>query len=206
MKRIRRAAILEGVARLTLALLLICLTQGAFGADKAPEPVTPEEKLAIFKAWLDLEYPGYSCDEGPAEFRNKTVESAYPGRRFYYVLTNPKGTEPPSEKALSLVAYVSVEGEVRPFDVQHLPTFHPALIRATGAKEARLAAAAVLILAIGDPAEKRWKIAPDSVEATKSNGAWICTYQHGDAAHQSIVTFNKAGYLTALSSNPPPVP
>ena len=205
-KRIRHAASREGAARLVLALILVCMVPGALGADSVSEAaVTPDEKLVIFKAWLDREHPGYSCDEGPAEFRNKTVESAYPGRRFYYVLTNPKGMAPPARKALSLVAYVSVEGEVRPFDIQQLTTFHPALIRVTGAKEARLAAAAVLIVAMGDPGEKRWKIDPDKIEATKSNGGWLCTYHH-DSVHQSIVSFDEAGYLAALSSNPSPVP
>jgi len=188
------------------ALILLCLAQPLRSSTRPAAPAPTDEKLAIFKAWLEREHPGYGCDEGPAEFVNQTVAAAYPGRRFYYVLTHARGIAPPFPHSLSLVAYVSVEGEVRPFDVAKVATYRPALIPVKKAREARLAAAAVLILALGDPGEKRWRIDPDQVTAKKGRTGWVCTYQHGTATYESIVTFDKEGSLTAFSCHAPPVP
>ncbi|PYP30485.1 MAG: hypothetical protein DMD49_10450, partial [Gemmatimonadetes bacterium] len=69
--------------------------------------------LQIFKAWLEREHPGYGSDEGPARFRNAIVEAAYPGRRFYYVLTYPRGIGI-ARNALTLVAQISDRGTVLP--------------------------------------------------------------------------------------------
>ena len=83
------------------------------------------DELSIFKTWLDREHPGYHSDEGPAPFRNKIVEAAYPGVHFYYVLTYPRGTPPPYRNMLTLVAQVDEHGAVLP--VRAMETFRRGL-------------------------------------------------------------------------------
>jgi hypothetical protein len=85
-------------------------------------------------------------------------------------------------------------------------TYQPGLRRVSTAKDARRAAAAVLILASGDPGERRWKFGESLFTVKKSRKGWVCTYQHGAVYHTSQVTFDKGGLLTTISSNPPPVP
>ena len=75
-----------------------------------------------------------------------------------------------------------------------------------GADEARRTAAAILILAMGDPGERRWRFRADQITAHKSRKGWVCTYQHGDESHTSQVAFGRDGVLTAIACNPPPVP
>jgi hypothetical protein len=118
----------------------------------APAIAAPAEdgaagaELATFKAWLDSAHAGYGCDEGPARLRNTTVESAYPGRHFYYVLTYARGIGPPFPRALTLVAE-PVGGELRPIRPGSVEGYRIGLVKVASSKDARLAAAAVLILA-----------------------------------------------------------
>ncbi len=189
----------------TAALLLCCAT-AVLGTARAADGKTPSEELEIFKAWLDREHPGYGCDEGPARFRNETVEAAYAGRRFYYVLTHARGIRPPLPNALSLVARVDESGDVLPLNPYSPESYRPGLKKVTRAEEARRTAAAVLILAMGDPGERRWRFRADQITARKSRKGWVCTYQHGDESHASQVTFDRDGKVTAIACNPPPVP
>jgi hypothetical protein len=189
----------------TAALLLCCVA--AFpGAVGAAGVKTPTEELQIFKAWLDRVHPGYGCDEGPARFRNETVEAVYADRRFYYVLTYTRGIPPPFPNGVSLVAHVDESGEVRPLNPSSPESCRPGLTKVRRAEEARRTAAAVLILAMGDPGERRWTIRADQIAARKSRKGWVCTYHHGDENHASRVTFDRDGVLTAIACNPPPVP
>ena len=85
-------------------------------------------------------------------------------------------------------------------------TLQTGLIKVASTESARKAAAAVLIMAMGDPGERRWKSSEDAILVKKSRKGWTCTYRHGDAYHVSEVGFDKKGMLTALHCNPPPVP
>jgi hypothetical protein len=165
----------------------------------------PGRDLEVFRAWLDRERPGYGCDEGPARFRNGTVEAAYPGQRFYYVLTYTRGIQPPYQKAASLVAAVDDSERVMAFNPASLQTYRRGLIRVRSSKDARLAAAAVLILTSCDPGERRWPYKPDLFKAKKSSKGWKCTYQH-DPNHASWVAFDRKGVLLEIGGGPPPVP
>jgi hypothetical protein len=188
------------------AALLLCFGAAFVGTVPAGAGKTPSDELAIFRAWLDREHPGYGCDEGPARFRNETVEAAYSGRRFYYVLTYTRGIPPPFRNGLSLVARVDESGGVRPLRSDSPESYRPGLKGIKGAEEARRTAAAVLILAMGDPGERRWKFRSDQITARKNRKGWVCTYRHGDESHVSQVTFDRNGELTAIACNPPPVP
>jgi len=106
-------------------------------------------ELEIFSAWLTRTRGAYGCDEGPARFVNGAVEAAYPGRRFYYVLTHARGIAPPFKNAVSLVAEIGDDGEVRPLDPASLDTYRRGLKKVSTKAEARKAASAVLILALG---------------------------------------------------------
>jgi len=178
----------------------------SLGTIRAADQRSPDDELKIFKAWLEHRYAGYGCDEGPARFRNETVEAAYAGRRFYYVLTYTRGIRPPFEKALSLVVHLDGRGNVQPLNLSAPEAYRAGLKKVSGAAEARLAAAAVLILAMGDPGERRWKFRQDLFTVKRSRKGWVCTYRHGDEQHTSQVTFDRNGVLLAFSSNPPPVP
>ena len=68
------------------------------------------------------------------------------------------------------------------------------------------AAAAVLILAMGDPGERRWKVQESIFKVKKDKRGWVCTYRHGPAYYTSQVTFDRDGVLSTISLNPPPVP
>jgi len=189
----------------TAALLLCCaaafpVSVGAAGGK------TPTEELQIFKAWLDRVRPGYGCDEGPARFRNETVEAVYADRRFYYVLTRARGIRPPFPNGVSLVAQVEESGDVRPLNPSSPEGYRPGLTNVRKTEEARRTAAAVLILAMGDPGERRWTIRPDQITARKSRKGWVCTYYHGNENYPSQVTFDREGVPTGIACNPPPVP
>ena len=160
-------------------------------------------ELTTFKAWLDSARAGYGCDEGPAQFRNKTVESAYPGRRFYYVLTYTRGIPPPYEHPTTVVAEVAGR-QVRPIHPVSMEGYRTGLVKVSSPDNARLAAAAVMILATAG--ERRWRYEPSLFKAKKQGGSWVCTYAHGSPIYTSRVTFDKAGRLASIQAGAPPVP
>jgi hypothetical protein len=173
-------------------------------APRAEDGATAIE-MTTFKAWLDSARAGYGCDEGPARFRNKTVESAYPGRRFYYVLTYARGIPPPFRHPTTVVADLT-GGQVRPIHPVSVDGYRIGLVKVSSATDARLAAAAVSILATADPGERRWRYDPSLFKAKKSGGKWVCTYAHGSPLYTSRVTFDKAGLLVSIQGGAPPVP
>ncbi len=142
----------QGLHRAVLLSSLVGLLPWPAGSSDQGA-VTSE--LNAFKAWLAREHPGYGCDEGPAQFRSQTVDAAYGGRRFYYVLTYTRGIAPPFENSLSMVVQVAEGGEVRRLDASSPASIRSGLMRVSSAQDARQAAAAVLILAVGDPGERR---------------------------------------------------
>ena len=173
----------------------------AFGARESGD----SGELEIFSAWLTRTRGAYGCDEGPARFVNGTVEAAYPGRRFYYVLTHARGIAPPFKNAVSLVAEIDDGGEVRPLDSTSLDTYRRGLKKVSTKAEAKEAAAAVLILALGDPKQRRWRVAKEAVEVKRNRRGWTCTYRH-DPNHPSQVSFDRRGLLATMDCRPPPVP
>jgi len=187
----------RGFGRAALALVL--------GVSAAVGQAAPGSELDVFRAWLDREHPGYGCDEGPAGFRNRTVEAAYPGQQLYYVLTYTRGIPPPYERSVSLVAAVEDSGRVIAFRPGSLQTYRRGLVRVRSAKDARLAAAAVLILSSCDPGERRWPYKPDLFKAKKNSKGWKCTYRH-DPNHESWVRFDRKGALQEIGGGAPPVP
>jgi hypothetical protein len=191
--------------RRPVAVLIVLLLTSVV-ADTIAAQRAPIDGLEIFKAWLDRVHPGYGRDEGPARFRNPTVDAAYPGRRFYYVLTYRRGIPPPFRNGVSVVALVDDNGNITPLNPSSPATYRPGLRRVSTATDARQAAAAVLILAMGDPGERRWKFREGMFTAKKDKGGWVCTYRHGDPSHTSRVAFGRDGVLSSISTNPPPVP
>jgi len=134
------------LASIVLACLVSLMSLAAHGAAEVEA-----RELEIFKTWLKQKYDGYGCDEGPARFRNAAVEAAY-------VLTHARGIPPPFKNALSLVASIDDHGDVQRLDASSLATYRLGLGRVTRPAEARRAAAAVLILSLGDPGQRRWPI------------------------------------------------
>ncbi len=181
--------------------MVLCLVAVAVPAGS--EQGAASRELGSFKEWLARERPGYGCDEGPARFRNATVEAAYPGQRFYYVLTYTRGIPPPFRNPTTVIARVGGDGSVRP--LRDNAGFREGLRKVSSAKEARVAAAAVLILATADPGERRWGLKPDLFRAKRNSSGWRCTYRH-DAHRESWVTFDRRGILSGFSFNAPPVP
>ncbi len=188
------------VASIVLACLVSLMSLAAHGAAEAEA-----RELEIFKTWLKQKYDGYGCDEGPARFRNAAVEAAYGGRRFYYVLTHARGIPPPFKNALSLVASIDDHGDVQRLDASSLATYRLGLGKVARTAEARRAAAAVLILSLGDPGQKRWPIKEENFTVRRERRAWVCTYPY-DPSHASQVRFDRDGLLSAISGTPPPVP
>ena len=191
--------------RRPVAVLIVLLLTSVV-ADTIAAQRAPIDGLEIFKAWLDRVHPGYGRDEGPARFRNPTVEAAYPGRRFYYVLTYTRGTPPPFRNGVSVVADVDDNGAVAPLDPASAASYRPGLRKVSTAIDARRAAAAVLILAMGDPGERRWQFREKLFTVKKENNGWVCSYRHGDPSHTSQVAFDRDGVLASINTNPPPVP
>ena len=189
---------------MTRALLVLALVLCAAPASAAtPADSTSDPGLMVFSRWLDTNHPGYGCDEGPAPFRSNTLEAAYPGQRFYYVLTYTRGIRPPFENALSLVAAVDDSGHVAPFLPGQPSSYSRGLKRIQSKKDARIAGAAVLVA--GFCGERRWPIAPNKVEAKKTSDGWIATYSY-DTYYSSWVTFDKEGAVLAFGGSAPPVP
>jgi len=166
-------------------------------------PQQPDE-LQVFKRWLDREHPGYGSDEGPARFRNATVEAAYPGRRFYYVLTHARGTPGGPRNPLSLVVEIDDRGGVTPLSLPSLSTYRAGLRKVKTKEDARRTAAAVLILALGDPRQRGWKIEESGFRIERRKGGWDCTFSHG-FNYVSRITFDKQGTLTGIDPRLPPV-
>jgi hypothetical protein len=188
------------------AAFLVVLAWMSFSAVQGAAQKAPPDGLEIFKAWLDRVHPGYACDEGPARFRNQTVETAYPGRRFYYVLTHPRGIRLPLPNELSVVAHVDDSGNVTPFSPSSPATYRHGLRKVSTARDARQAGAAVLILAMGDPGEGLRKLQDSLFTVKKERKGWVCIYGRRDARYTSQVTFDRNGVLSTISVNLPPVP
>jgi hypothetical protein len=181
------------------AFIFCSVAQGA--GQKAPV-----DELQVFKAWLDRAHPGYACDEGPARFRNPTVEAAYAGRRFYYVLTYTRGMRARLPNEVSVVARVGDNGSVTPLSPSSPATYRPGLRKVSTAGDAREAGAAVLILAMGDPGGGLRKLDDSLCTITRERKGWVCTYGRKDARYTSRVTFDRNGVLSTISVNLPPVP
>jgi hypothetical protein len=186
-----------------LLALGCCLSVTAPAIAAPAEEGAAAIELTAFKAWLDSARAGYGCDEGPARFRNKTLESAYPGRHFYYVLTYTRGIQPPFEHSITLVAEVA-GGQVRPIHPGSMEGYRIGLVKVSSAREASLAAAAVMVLA--SCGERRWSYDPGGFKAKKSHGSWVCTYAQGSPIYTSRVTFDKGGRLASFEVGAPPVP
>jgi hypothetical protein len=184
-------------------LLIAALVAILLGATNAAPPVTtPDSGLRTFRAWLDREHPGYGSDEGPARFRNATVEAAYPYVRLYYVLTYTRGIQPPFPNSLSLVAAVDSDFVI-PFEPRKPESYRRGLKKVSSKKDAQLAAAAVLIL--GSCGERRYNVAPDRISVKKSSKGWLCTYSYG-YNYSSWVRFDKKGIFQETGGSAPPVP
>ena len=110
----------------------------------------------------------------------------------------------PFKHPLSRVASVDGSGDVQPLDPSVLATYGRGLMKVSRAVEARRAAAAVLILALGDPGQRRWPIQEDAIRVRKTRQGWVCTYPH-DPNHPSEVRFDRSGALSAIACRPPPV-
>ena len=185
----------------------LVLLVAAFGVLAPAAPVQPHDQdpgLAAFRTWLAQSRPGYGCDEGPARFRNKTVEAAYPGQRFYYVLAYTRGIPPPFRYPTSLVATIE-DGRVIPFLPSSAASYGRGLMRIKSAKDARLAAAAVSIVASCDPGERRWKYTPERFKVKKKSKGWLATYSYG-YNYSSWVRFDRKGAVVELGGSAPPVP
>jgi hypothetical protein len=161
--------------------------------------------LDAFKEWLTERHPGYGCDEGPGAFLNNTVAAAYPGRHFFYVLTYTRGIPIPFRNPLSLVAEVDEAGNVTPFRPSSPESYSRGLIPIRSSKDARLAAAAVSILTMCDPGERRWKYKPDLFKVKKKSGGWLATYSYG-YSYASWVRFGRGGGVLEFGGSAPPVP
>jgi hypothetical protein len=79
------------------------------------------------------------------------------------------------------------------------------LKRVTSKRDAKLAAAAVLIVASCDPGERRWKLTPERVQARKDRTGWRCTYAYGPS-YSSWVRFDREGAFVEFGGSSPPVP
>jgi outer membrane protein assembly factor BamE (lipoprotein component of BamABCDE complex) len=191
--------------RRTAALLFVFVLTSVSAVPSAAQRA-PIDGLEIFGAWLDRVHPGYGRDEGPVRFRNPIVDAAYRGRRFYYVLTHTRGIPPPFQNGLSVVVHVDDHGTVTPLNPSMPATYRPGLRKVSTTKDARQAAAAVLILAMGDPGARRWKVQESLFTVKKDRTGWVCSYRHGAERYTSQVTFDRDGLLTAIRFNPPPVP
>ena len=187
-------------------LLLSYVVLMSCSAARGAAQKAPGDELQSFKAWLDRVHPGYRCDEGPARFRNPTVEAAYAGRRFYYVLSYTRGMRPRLPNELSVVAHVDDNGNVTPLSPSSPPSYRPGLRKVSTARDARQAGAAVLILAMGDPGGGLRKLDDSLCTITKERKGWVCTYGRRDARYKSQVTFDRNGVLSTISVNLPPVP
>jgi hypothetical protein len=198
-------------ARLRLAALpalaaVLVATSTVLPQNRAAQaPPSQDPALAVFSAWLSENHPGYGCDEGPARFRNKTVEAAYSGQRFYYVLTYARGIQPPFANSVSLVAAIDDEGRVIPFTPRSPASYGKGLKRMASSKDVRMAAAAVSIVASCDPGERRWAFKPDLFKVKKTAKVWKATYSY-DNAHSSWVTFDRKGAVVEFGGTAPPVP
>lgn len=175
------------------------------GAMPHSTTAAADPRLQLFREWLDRKHAGYGCDEGPAPFRNKTVELAYPGAHFYFVQTYARGIQPPFPNALSLVASVDDAGHVTPFRPGAPESYGVGLMRISNSKQARLAAAAVSILASCDPGERRWPYKPERFKAKRNSGGWKCIYSY-DGSYSSWVRFDKKGNVAEFGGTAPPVP
>jgi hypothetical protein len=59
---------------------------------------------------------------------------------------------------------------------------------------------------MGDPGERRWTFQEGRFTVKSDKKGWVATYRHNDANHTSQVTFDRDGWLSTISLNPPPVP
>jgi hypothetical protein len=185
-----------------LAIVPLLVLIAFVAATAAPPAPAPDEGLLVFTAWLDRTHPGHGQDEGPARFRNSTVDAAYPGVRFYYVLTYTRGIQPPFENSVTLVAAVDDSDRVIPYG-RSAASYRRGLITPKSKKDAKLAAAAVLLLS--SCGERRYKVTPDLVQARKKSGGWLCTY-HYDPYNSSWVRFDRKGVFQEFGGSAPPVP
>src|SRR4029077_21046389 len=120
------------------------------------------------------------------------------GQRFYYVMTHVSGFRPPAPNSLSLVARAAETGGLEPLNQSKLATLQRGLMKVGKAAEARRAAAAVLILALGDPLQRRWSIKEKEIQVKRERGGWACRYFH-DPNHASLVNFDRNGALSAIN-------
>jgi len=192
------------VIGLVMSSVLACVATLAATGQAPRETTSADADLTVFKTWLKARYGAYRCDEGPARFRNPMVEAVYPGRQFYYVLTYARGIPLPFRNAVSMIAVVEHDS-VRALRGASIGEYREGLRRVRSLADARAAAAGVLILTLGDPGQRRWRIDPKGFRVQRSAGGWRCSYGH-DANYVSEVRFDRRGLLSSVQCNVPPVP
>ena len=121
------------------------------------------------------------------------------------MLTYARGIQLPFANPISLVAFVSNSGQVLPFQPGSPASYGRGLRSIASAKDVRLAAAAVSIVASCDPGERRWKYKPESFKVKKTSKGWKATFPY-DGAHESWVVFDRKSGVLELGGTAPPVP
>ena len=193
---------IAGLGCAATLLVLGTASVAAFGASGQGRAADPG--LQAFTTWLDRTHPHYGCDQGPAAFHNSSVAAAYPGRRFYYALTRRAASSRPSPTRSPWwprwTKTARCGASIRSMRIA------VGLVKVSSSKQAKLAAAAVLILSLADPGEGRSKFDPAQIKAKQSGKGWTCDYGPMEGSYTSHVTFDKRGLLSAMEVNTAPVP
>jgi hypothetical protein len=198
-----------------VSALMCGLSAGALLApaqDRKPAQAANKADLDAFRAYLAKNHPGKKWRGGPQRIDSEEIRKAYGERRFYYVFSPPplppgapskerlegyrRAVEEHRKLFLSLVVSVDDQGKVTP--VRGPAELNEGLMKVASDEDARLAAAAILALRMGD------RVGPGpvpvkSISATRSEKGWTCRTNTPRGSFQGTVTFNAAGRCTAAS-------
>jgi membrane-associated protease RseP (regulator of RpoE activity) len=163
----------------------------ALGAVKvgaaSDEPTPDPQDLKRIQEYLSANVHGNGkWRSGPTRVEDKSIATAYPGLRFYYVFS-PKYPVAHAND-VSLMLRVDRAGTVAPLKTP--ADYNVGLLNVAKQRDARMAAAAVLSLTFGPFGPT--PVAPDDVKVNQNGKGWVCTAGQSKG-HKFRVVFDEDG-------------
>jgi hypothetical protein len=166
--------------------------------------------LLVFKKHLGTAYPDKKWQTGPSRLDSRDVQTAYPGRRFYFVFSSPPLPPGAFSKQLQedfrrrseefrksfISVTVSIDGADALKELREANDFNQGLMKVKSDEDARTAAAAILSL-YGSGRVGPGPVAAKDLTGAASDKGW--SWQVRTRFFHGSVTLDANGQCTAVS-------
>jgi len=177
----------------SLVLRLFLMAVGTLGLTETAwmalaNDASQEQDVKAITKFLAM-FEGKTWESGPTRITNKAIEAAYPGMRFYYVFSSPAARRADKNK-LSQVFQLDKRGHVG------FVSRSEGLTKIGGDKDAKVAAAAIMSLRIGE--DGLLSVDANEVQVSRKDTNWVCKAMHDGCFFE--VVFDRDGEYVSMSA------